>query len=841
MSFRRTERRPLLNNIKSSYEMNTRTCAIIGLLGAVVAIAALILGSISVASWNQDPITMENLKITGDFDLSMAQSVMDQSFFAPAEHMHVRRDNTHTTRNHLTEITLGLNPRKIFLTQMGFLVKIPTNLRRYRNKIYTIVSGVEEPHELVLDSSVNNPEADSNAGGPCALPLTGSAFWDKNNRFTRVVFDPKMKCEIVFEVVDCEIVSVQSAKGVRFCTDDKSECAEWIELKEGSKTGAPHSNLYVIGASDTAGGASTRLWYKLGADGSGTRPGLDLITARYAPPVSNKGTFANEYELAQYMAIFGNMRYKSVWDCADNADVCTVTDDPTIVDQTRQIVSCSRCNDWDYRVRESGDVINLAFPVMRSEHMGRHTVPVPVGQGAYVKFDLPGQLGMLEELLRLSKPNTPTNKLIGDQDRILFSSLTGNDWGRVLSLMVLQYGALGLAPVDQVFPQFPFPPTLNALGEGAYGAFRTAKINDIVNTVQDAYDLGARKILMLGAGSARGFAPSDIYFLNQFRDAFTTLKAIPSPPFPNTFPVFANLPGQVPGDYPLCQGGTELYPDPYSGPTTDVGNLQCHFSVVTKDFDLALNAAIDAQRTANWPGLEIEFVPLIRAFPDLFALTGKKPESNSFRRGYVKDDPFTNQRDIDAIESEHWPDCNPVNGAFGCALQTPFNTIPGLYQPVNINLATTTLKLIDGWMPRRFAILGRPMGFVDSADPPMLGGDNGASALFADRLHLTSALAARTAQKLFGSLYGSQGTLVSTNGLDDGERLGSNTLEALLAAEHPSLRRTPNNAHHKRTHTMRPVPSDEFDYHFTDVLHDFCAGVPQQGGNFSALCHYQAR
>lgn len=221
--------------LNGSSGMSFGAQVLVALLVAAIAAAALVVGGIALARLNAG--TFSTVKITDTFDLSMAQLVNDQSFFEQLETTAAPTSaparRAIGERSVLTDITLGSGKRKVILDGGAYRLNIPTNLRKYRNKLYTIYSGNNETHEISLNPSINDPEDDDDNDYPnhargmrCRNSVTPGAFWDKKWRYRVAQFDGRIGCYMVFEIIDCQTLVVHESRGVRYCTPDLTECVD---------------------------------------------------------------------------------------------------------------------------------------------------------------------------------------------------------------------------------------------------------------------------------------------------------------------------------------------------------------------------------------------------------------------------------------------------------------------------------------------------------------------------------------------------------------------------------------------------------------------------------------
>lgn len=224
MSGRRSERKPLLTNRMSTVQKMGICKTVVGLVVAVATFVAL--GFAIAAYVRVDKGKFNNLKITGQLDLTGA-SILDPDFVIPAAATASRGLHGRTA----SQYNLPPNNQKVKLQVTNFEVHIPANLRRYRNKLYTVYSGSDDAHALTFDAAVNfqgdtdpHDHFEDDRGKKCERSTAVPVFWDKHGRFPTALFDPKEGCYIIFEVVDCYTVIVHEARGIRYCTQDLTEC-----------------------------------------------------------------------------------------------------------------------------------------------------------------------------------------------------------------------------------------------------------------------------------------------------------------------------------------------------------------------------------------------------------------------------------------------------------------------------------------------------------------------------------------------------------------------------------------------------------------------------------------
>lgn len=231
--------RPLIGN-KEEYKMTRSSgvgLTVLAVLAAIVAAVAL-----GLAIWGRSDISSGNfgdVKIGGMLDLTDAVGITDPQYLivdaanpppTPAPTA-ARRRTAHLPRTPTGYFQLPPSNQKVLLEGTDFGVHIPTNLRRYRNKVYTVYSNSDDQHNILFDTAVNYP-GDSNPidynderGRKCREEeAPAQLYWDKKRRYTNALFDAKAGCYIVFEVVDCYTVIVHESRGVKFCLDDLETC-----------------------------------------------------------------------------------------------------------------------------------------------------------------------------------------------------------------------------------------------------------------------------------------------------------------------------------------------------------------------------------------------------------------------------------------------------------------------------------------------------------------------------------------------------------------------------------------------------------------------------------------
>lgn len=153
------------------------------------------------------------LKITGIFDLSMAQGVDPQPWLVPQ----VKKRSV-GTRSVLSYI-MTPNNQAVLLGEPGvtYDIMLPDKLSQYVGRDYYVYSNTSGAHTIRITASANDINSNCNVNYPATT-------WDRDRLLPVAKFDAHPGCFMHFKVVDCGTIMRIESRCVDLCTADLSHC-----------------------------------------------------------------------------------------------------------------------------------------------------------------------------------------------------------------------------------------------------------------------------------------------------------------------------------------------------------------------------------------------------------------------------------------------------------------------------------------------------------------------------------------------------------------------------------------------------------------------------------------